>query len=229
MSTKPNRLMRHVHHYPIHLGCLLPGLSEENEIEHKEFKCLYKGTNNHIDSTTVQLLTSCVQSPYIDAPVLTGCPTYSTETWATLYRIFQSSFSSTTALVHDISGSTAHTDITHKILQLNCNGKSLFAGNQVYDMRHRHEAVLYSVQNEQQVGIVEAIFSFYSNGTVNCPKLVLLRCRHLINPDPGNVSVVETFGSRLYAHSLSNTCHIKTDLIQDTTLLKPIRLFADQY
>lgn len=146
-----------------------------------------------------------------------------------------------------------HSEIAYKILQLKCNGVRLWcrintvdlsahvrkyknvmykchwAGQHVFDKQVRHEAVLYSVDNEQHIGIVETIFAYYSTDKGNCPKLQLLRRVHIIYPDSGNVSIVEKFGNRSYAYYLSSTCHIQTNLVLATTLIQPIILVFDPY
>lgn len=87
--------------------------------------------------------------------------------------------------------------------------KSLIAGQNVYVKRDRHKAVLYSIKTGHHIEIAETIFAYYSTDTGNCPRLVLLCSPNLIDPEPGNVSVVKTFGNRRYAYSLSSAYHIQ--------------------
>lgn len=46
VSTKLHCLTRHKHHHLVHLGCIRCGSPEDNEMAHKEFKCLYNGAKN---------------------------------------------------------------------------------------------------------------------------------------------------------------------------------------
>lgn len=61
VNAKMHRVMRHVHHHLVHIGCIRRGSSEENEMAHKQFKSVYKGTNKHMDFISAQLLTSSVR------------------------------------------------------------------------------------------------------------------------------------------------------------------------
>lgn len=58
VKTKINRVMCHVHHHLVTLGCIRRGSSEENEMTQKQLKYLYNGTNKHMDFIAAQLLNS---------------------------------------------------------------------------------------------------------------------------------------------------------------------------
>lgn len=231
VSTELHRLMRHVHNHLIHLGCLRRGSSDENEVEHKELKCLYSGINKHIDSIAVQLLNPWVRYRHTNAPFHTDRPTFKKQPSAPPSPIFKFSFSATRYLVRYISGFIPHSKIAHKILQLQYNGARrwhriktlvlsahipsynsimytfLFEGQQDYGKWERHDSVLYLVDNEQYVLIEGVIFDYYSTDTGNCCMLVLHRRLHSIDPDPGNVCSSKHFAIKVIhnlctAHSI---------------------------
>lgn len=60
-------------------------------------------------------------------------------------------------------------------------------------------------------------------------KLVLIRCLTIIEPDDGNLHVVQEFGNKRYSYCVSPTGYIHTTLMLSAGLPRPIILVLDPY
>lgn len=148
VSTKLHHLTRHVHDHLIRLGCIRRGLSEENEMAHKELKCFFNCTNKHIDLISSQLLTSWVEHTRYhnilsDTAKLDRPP--SPEIHGHLHKLtvpsprpistlFNSAIADALSLVHHLSGLMTHTDIVRRILQLRHDGVLIWRGIKMVEL-----------------------------------------------------------------------------------------------
>lgn len=105
--------------------------------------------------------------------------------------------------------------------------RTLFAEDNVYGKKNRHDAVLYSTESAQYVGILEAILVHYCSKSSK--KVVLLQCMNIIAADIGNNLVVQSFSNQQYSYHVSPASQIHTCLVLTSTRLQPITLVVDPF
>lgn len=127
ISTKRHRLMRHVEHDLIHMGCLQRRSSEKNEMVHKAFKVLYNSTNKFVDSIASQILTTCVEvqdqiSNSYDISLGTPFQTITSTRFPSAHTEWTSLCVSAIAMVEKMSGFHCLAHIANQSLSLSENG-----------------------------------------------------------------------------------------------------------
>lgn len=130
ISTKLHRLMRHVKHHIVHLGCLRRCSSEENEESYKQFKSIVENTNRHMHYLASQLLNVWVgrSQSFTDPDIDISDPNYDDpDTSITVHdeqiSVKWSDFVCTaSSIVDQLSGSCTPADVSQQVLQLKFNG-----------------------------------------------------------------------------------------------------------
>lgn len=187
ISTKFHLLMRHIGHHLLFLGCIRRGSSEENEIAYKEFKLLYKNTNNHVDTIASQLLTTWEnQSVPLDqssdrdpdgeeVDLLDSRSTEFSNIWSSVSENAiilvqqQSGHGHPSSVLYQIMSITSKkVPIWHHLKSVQFSKqapnystikhRTLFDGAFVYGQRNRHDGVIFNYYGATNICLIETVF-----------------------------------------------------------------------
>lgn len=201
VSTNLNRLMRHVDHHFIHLGCFRRGSSEENETAYKDWKGFTTQAPRHNVTPVVKNMGSLDRSSgrhcrhWFGHASSAGCQTNSFH----ISHWFSSASSGSIAFVNTLSFINPQNVIVQRILLQELNVLrslrcliwiqicphvryfntflyiSLFAGSILYGKRDRHDGVLFCNGNINNIWVLEAIFQYYQPIFPASDRFVLIR------------------------------------------------------
>lgn len=258
VSTKLHRTMRHVIDHVTSMGCIRRGSSEENEMIHKEFKCLFTATNKRLEYMGPQLLNhwnnhTVLHGELLDYHSDSDDENSTSDNDVINWNRWMQDKSNAISLIQTLSGSCLLTDMQSQLLCMsgcsapswrllkraciqpcsphynNLMHRSVFGGKSVYGKAHRHDGVKYKFNGRELVGLVDSVFAPTASFYSAQCRLVLIRQLVTVPADPGNEYVVSKYGHIRYAYNLSAQKLVHTVLVDCADLLHPVMVVVDPF